>query len=416
MRTLVLAACALLPAPGLADPTNRNLIPFGERAAMLGNAGITSPFGEAVFYNPANLQRVGHANLSVSGSTYLLYQLAVDPLFVLDGEDQRFEASGFVAIPSTVVSTYQLGRLAIANAILVPEALAFKNRATFETATTRVTVLREAQQTQLWLGGGAALEVADGVFVGLSVFVARTTESELDFSRVVNRTDPAVLDVIEQTTSSDVTVLGASAIAGVQIQRGRLGIGARIHSPTVRLTGEGDAYGARTHLSAAMPESEEQALEDVQVDRPLPLDAGVGISLQATPRLSLLFDINVQLPATLVRVDDPRFARVEQAVALAPRGSFGVEWELATHKWLRAGAMINRSASASPNSAADETREDYAGATLGFAWRSGRTQTALGVFYLHGAVETFVQNIDPPRRADATARMYGGLFTVSYRL
>src|SRR5688572_32926759 len=87
---------ALVPSVSVADPTNRNLIPFGERAAMLGNAGITSPLGESVFYNPANLSRVGHPNLSVTGSTYLLYQLAVDPILVLDGEDQRFEASGFV--------------------------------------------------------------------------------------------------------------------------------------------------------------------------------------------------------------------------------------------------------------------------------------------------------------------------------
>jgi hypothetical protein len=55
-------ALAFLASPALADPTNRNLIPFGERAAMLGNAGITSPLGESVFYNPANLRRVGHAN------------------------------------------------------------------------------------------------------------------------------------------------------------------------------------------------------------------------------------------------------------------------------------------------------------------------------------------------------------------
>lgn len=413
MRAVVLAL--LVATSSAADPTNRNLIPFGERAAMLGNAGITSPLGEAVFYNPANLSRVGHANLSVSGSTYLVYQLAVDPILVLDGEDQRFEASGFVAIPSTVVSTYQIGRLAIANAILVPEALSFKNRATFETPLTSVTVLREVQQAQLWLGGGASLEVARGVYVGLSVFVARTTESELAFSRVVDRADPTVLDVVERMTSTDVQVLGASAIAGVFVERGDLGIGARVHSPTLRLMGEGDVYAAASRTGAA-PESVEEAVEDVHVDRPLPLDAGIGLTWRATRRLRLLLDVNVQLPATLVTVDDPRFAREETALALAPRASLGIEWELATNRWLRAGAMVNRSASPAPRGPDDATRESYAGGTIGFGWRSGRTETALGAFYLVGDIATYVQNVDPPRRADATARMFGGLFTVSYRL
>lgn len=380
---------------------------------MLGNAGITSPLGEAVFYNPANLSRVGHANLSVSGSTYLLYRLSFDPLVVLDGEDQTFEASGFVAIPSTVVSTYKLGRLAFANAILVPEALTFKNRATFDTASTRVTILREVQQSQLWLGGGASLEVTDGVFLGLSMFVARTTESELGFSRVE---DLATEGVREQTSSTDVAVLGASAIAGIYIQRGRLGIGARVHSPTLRLTGAGDVYAAQSQIAATMSTSAEQALEDVRVDRPLPLDAGIGVALRVTPSVQLLLDVNVQMPATLVTVDDPRFERVEEILELAPRGSLALEWEVATHTWLRAGAMINRSASPSPASDADGTRENYAGGTLGLGWRSGRTETAIGAFYIHGDIETFVQNVEPARRADATARLYGGLFTVSYQL
>jgi len=403
------ALLAWLPAVAAADPTNRNLIPFGERAAMLGNAGITSPYGEAVFYNPANLERVGHPNLSVTGSTYLIYQLAVDPIFVLEGEDQPFEASGFVAIPSTVVSTYRVGKLALANAILVPEALTFKNRVSFATPTSKVTILQELEQSELWIGGGAALSVADGLSLGLSVFVAHTTESKVNFTRVES------MGVFEQTTSTDVSVFGASAIAGIQYQRGGFGLGARLHSPTVRLRGHGDVYQSR--LSTMMPGGADEAqLEDVEVDRPLPFDAGIGLSLQATPALLVVADFNLQLPATLTTVDDPRTDRVEGKLQAAPRGSLGLEWELATHKWLRAGATFNRSASAHPQSDADPSHEDYIGGSLGFAWQSGRTQTALGAFYLHGLIETYVQGVDPPRRADASARLFGGLFTVSYRL
>src|SRR5580765_4587609 len=78
-----------------ADAGNRDYLPFGERAAMLGNAGITSPYGEAVYYNPANLTRIDHPSLSVSGNTYLRYDLSAKPLIVIEGQDQPFSASGF---------------------------------------------------------------------------------------------------------------------------------------------------------------------------------------------------------------------------------------------------------------------------------------------------------------------------------
>ena len=62
---LLLGSLSLLVATvAEADSSNPDLVPFGERASMLGNAGITSPKGEAVYYNPANLARIGHPELS----------------------------------------------------------------------------------------------------------------------------------------------------------------------------------------------------------------------------------------------------------------------------------------------------------------------------------------------------------------
>lgn len=415
MRRTAIAIVLFGSATAMAGPSNRGLIPFGERAAMLGNAGITSPVGEAVYYNPANLARIGHPNLSVSGSTYMLYQLSVDPIVVLQGEDQKFEASGFVAIPSTVISTYQIGSLSLASAVLVPEALTFKNRLTFESAMARVTIIQNRQESQLWLGGGAALELADGISAGLSVFAANTTESVYSYSRAQSGIDP-VMQVTERTSSTDVSVVGLTAIAGIQIQRGALGIGARIHSPSIRISGSGDNYSSAAVISPTAPAAEEIELEDVSVDRPLPLDAGIGVSLQATPALLLMADVNVQLPATLTTVDDPRLPRVEHEYGTGVRGALAMEAEIAEKKWLRAGLAVNRSALPSPESSADAVREDYVGGTLGFAWQSGRTQTALGVFYLHGAIQTFVEGAMPEREADASGRLFGGLFTVSYRL
>src|SRR5262245_39557827 len=140
---------------------------------MLGNAGLTSPFGEAVYYNPANLTRIHHPSLSVSGSTYLRYDISAKPLIVLQGQDQPFAASGFVAIPSTVTSTYKVGDFWLATAVLVPEALDYKNRTTLTSTDLHITILQQQTDQSLWLGGSIAHKLGSTLAIGLSVFVAR---------------------------------------------------------------------------------------------------------------------------------------------------------------------------------------------------------------------------------------------------
>jgi hypothetical protein len=92
--TLIAAVLVASAAVAQADLANRNYFPFGERAATMGNAGITSPYGDAAYYNPANLTRIGHPSISVSGSTYMIYELSADPLLVLEGEDHRSRRRG----------------------------------------------------------------------------------------------------------------------------------------------------------------------------------------------------------------------------------------------------------------------------------------------------------------------------------
>src|SRR5215468_3664881 len=166
---------------------------------MLGNAGLTSPYGEAVYYNPANLTRIDHPSLSVSGNTYLRYDLSAKPLIVLQGQDEPFTASGFVAIPSTVTSTYKVGDWWLATAVLVPEALDFKNRTTLTTTDLKITILQQQTDQSLWLGGSIARKFGSALSVGLSVFVARETEAKISFLRA-QLGDPATA-VQEITTN-----------------------------------------------------------------------------------------------------------------------------------------------------------------------------------------------------------------------
>ena len=412
---VVVGVLAATAASARADLSNRYYMPFGERAAMMGNAGITSPYGEAAFYNPANLTRIGHPSLSVSGSTYLRYDLSADPILVLQGEDQPFSASGFVAIPSTVTSTYKAGEFWLSTAVLVPEAIEFKNRSTFRSTDLAVTLLQQRSVESLWLGGSIARELAPGLSVGVSVFVQNESESTFNFVRVQNGFMP-IMSVREVTTNEDVSVWNLTGILGVHYQASEmLGIGLRVHSPTVKLTGSADVYEStlQAGMNAAAVESE---VEDVNVSRPAPADLGVGFSIRPTPRVELVADVSLQLPGTFTTLDDPMLGVREVEVELAPRAGIGAEIEVGSKKWLRLGAMYNASALATPASDADAPSDTYYGATLGFSFQKERTVTSIGLFGLQSNTAFFVEGADPQRRSDARVRLYGGLLAVSYRL
>jgi len=397
------------------DASNRNFLPFGERAAMLANAGITSDATEAVYYNPANLARVGQSELSVSGSTFLRFEASSDAILELQGVDQPFDASGFVVIPSTIVSTYPIGDWTLATAVLVPDAFEIRNRVTFETPDLRITQLLDQRRQSLWLGAGAARMIAPGLSVGLSAFVTNETEAEINFLRL-QAGDPASA-ILEQTTSTEVSVFNLSAIAGVMWEpTPQLGIGARIHSQTLRLTGSGDIYRSVIQLGTMMDVIAEDELEGVRVGRPLPWDAGAGIAYRPRPDLELVADVSVQLPATLTTVDDAIAGVTEHEVELAPRAGVGAEWEFSQRKWLRLGVTYNASAVPAPEAAGDGISEDYLGVTGGVSWQKDRTTTSLGAFYLQTNASMIIDGSDPPREGELVGRLYGALFAVSYSL
>ncbi len=412
-RSLLVLASVLFSAEAAADTTNPDLVPFGERASMLANAGITSPKGEAVYYNPANLARVGQPELSVSGSTYLRFDLSTDALIELDGEDQPFDASGFIAIPSTLVSSYQIGEWALATAVLLPDVFALKNRKTYETANVRVTQVLDQKRQSLWIGVGAARRLTPELSVGLSLFGAQEADSQLDFLRAEVA---ATMETYERFTNFDSTVFNLDAIAGAYWQLApRLGVGARVRSAALRLTGSGDFYQSEV-LAGATDMKNEVELEDVHVNHPSPWDAGIGVSVRPVDALELIADFNLQLPATLRTLDDDVVGVLESDVVAAPRASVAADWQVASGKWLRLGLVYNRSAVPRPATSDEGTRENYYGVTGGVAWSKGRTTTALGGFFMRGDADFIITGSDPPRRGDAVARLYGALLTVSYSL
>lgn len=403
-----MVAAGLAARPAAADVTNRNLLPVGEREAFMANTGVTSASAGAVFFNPANLARLEHPTVSLSGTTLLLFDIETDAFLVIDGEDQPFHASGFLPIPSSLVSTYSIGSWTVATSVLVPDVIELANRQTFELAQSRTTILQQNSADDLWLGLSAARRIGPRVSVGLSAFGIKRTRSELLFFQIIR---PG--EITEILANLETSVIGASAVAGVHVQvTPEIGVGARVQSPMLAILDSGDYYNT-TLVSGPMPGFAETNVELDEVHSPLPTDLGLGVSVRPARGVELAADVNVQLGQSYNEYEAPGLSN---RVVLEPalRASVGAEVEIAGVGTARAGVLYNGSAVGGTLDAGD-TREDYAGVTGGLMWHSERTTTGLGAFYLRSWGD--VAPIGVAGRVESLATTtIGALLTVAYRL
>jgi hypothetical protein len=403
---MLLASIAARPAA--ADQTNRNLLPVGEREAFMANTGLTSASVGAVFYNPANLARLGHATVSLSGTTLLLFDVQSDVFIVIDGEDQAFEVSGFLPIPSSLVSTYLIGPWTVATSVLVPDVIELSNRQTYETPASRTTILQKNKTDDLWLGASAARRIGSRVSLGLSVFGIKRTKAELLFFQF-NRPEEVTQLIVDVNTS----VVGISALAGVHVQvTPEIDVGARVQSPMFTILDSGTYY-TTTLVAGAMPGFLETDVELDEVRNPLPIDLGLGVSVRPARGVEIAADVNVQLGQEYVEYEAPGLSN-EVTLEPALRASLGAEIAIGSAGAVRGGVQYNGSATGELLAEGD-VREDYVGVTAGFTWRGDRTTTGLGAFFLRSFGEVIpVGAVD--RTEPVQSSIFGALYTVAYSL
>ncbi|HET6611450.1 MAG TPA: hypothetical protein VFG83_05655 [Kofleriaceae bacterium] len=410
---LTLGALAALAPLARADVSNRNLLPMGEREALLANAGITSATGGAAFYNPANLARIEHPSLSMTGTTLLRFDLSSDAFLVIEGVDQPFEASGFLTVPASLVSTYKVGSWSLATSVLVPDVFEISNLTSFDTASRHTTLLLKSSAQELWLGASAAHAIVDDVYAGISVFGSQSTTASTTMYHIVDTTMPNTATQV--TSNRSLSVVGLTAVAGLYWQaHPKFGVGARVQTPLVKLTGSADLYNA-VLTSGAMDAVSEVELDDVDANRALPWDVGVGVSMKPADRVEVLIDVNVQLPETYTELEDPAVAGDPIKLETAVRVSAATEIAVTDSVDVQLGLLYNGSANPTPVASGD-VRETYFGATAGLSWQSGRTRTGVGAFFFNGDADT-VPLFDPAARlVSSSVHLIGALITVAYSL
>lgn len=383
---------------------------MGERESTMANAGITSPTGAASFYNPANLTRVPHASISMSGTTLMSFELEADAFLLLEGQDIPFEANGFVTIPTSLISTHRFGDWSLATAVLVPSVLELDDRSTFEVGALDATMLINSRSQDLWLGASVAHPLSERVALGLSVFGVQRDESNFTHFRISSSLLPG--SVAESNSRTRSRVRGITAVIGLSWSAGsRVVLGARLQTPLVRISGEADIYQTQVG-SGQLDTAEVIDRQNVNYDAPLPWDTGVGVAYLLLPALELVFDVNLQWPASF-REDLEQGP--EEILNAALRASAAVEVTATPSLGFQLGVLYNGSAATSPDEAG-EVREAYVGMTVGVAWKVDRTRTSIGGFAMRSSGEMVPLGDDTTRTVDVSSRLIGGLLSVAYDL
>jgi hypothetical protein len=409
----------VLAGPGLAraDGENRNLLPMGERESFTGNAGIAGAGSTgAVFFNPGALPLVGAPSISMTGTTLLFFTVGTDAAFRIDDTDLPYDASGFLTVPTSLVSTYSIGDWTLATSILVPEALRTENRATWETPNSRATLLQLQDASSLWLGLSGARRITDRLSAGVSVYGAQQSASSVIMFQLLAPADPTAS--LTSVIHSQLRHWGLIGIAGLHLRATDwLDVGLRVESPWIGIKSSGSQYSTTIQTGgeedAVITEVEQS---DLDVGFEVPFDFGLGVAVAPHPRVRLYVDGSFQPGLSYVEVDDAELGTTEVDLAPTVRVNAGAEIRLAPSFILYAGGFHNPSAIEAIAVGGRTTYYDYIGATGGVIFTRGRTRTGLGGYYMRGSGEINPGFDDPARRVDQRAAVFGGLITTSYLL
>lgn len=375
-----LGIALLLSRVAIADLANPHLLPFGEREALSGNAGVAGgPSSGCVHYNPAGLTLIEHGRLSVSGSTYVLKKLSATPFVRVDGTNLDYAASGFDAIPSAVSSILRWGESSVGFSVLVPESSRLENRLTLPTTNTLTTLDNVQSANDLWIGGSLARKVGPDWAMGVSLFLAQSSASNNITVTSRNPATPTLADVTH--TNLRVSVSNLVAVLGVLWNVSpdwRFGL--RLRTPSVRVSGTGDSYAYEQTVSGSTQTIAERDLKDLKVLSPLPFDGSLGLGWVVTPTVRVLFDASLQAGVTYDPFPGSALS-TSRSVELRARYNLGAELDLSPNVTWSLGALFNPSALPS-TVAAGVVRQNFWGVTTGLAWQADRVRTGAGLFYL----------------------------------
>ncbi len=403
---------AMAAHAGLENP---QILPFGEREVLTGNAGVAgSPSVGAVVYNPAGLALLDHSSLAVAGSTYLLQSIKASPLFNLDGANLDYSASGFDSIPATITSVFRWTDWAMAFSVLVPETLKLNNRLSFTTANTNTSIHQLQTNNDLWLSFALAKREGTDWAWGFSLYGMRQTQASTVTLVARFPATPTLASVT--ANDSKYSVLNVAAAVGVRWQPSSLlDFGLRARLPSIRVSGSGDGFSYKQVVNGTAQTIATTDSRDMRAYAPLPFDLAFGVCWHVAPSLRVLTDVSLQTGTTNDVFPGTAFSSVTSTDARA-RYNLGLEIDAAADLLVAAGFMLNPSTVPATRQGAGDIRQDFMGLTGGISWVSDRVRTGLGLFYFW-STGTFVPfNTPAGTTGQFSQRGLGATLVFSYSL
>ena len=368
---------------------NRSLFPIGESEAFMANTGVALGGSTgAVYFNPAGLASLKKNHVSLSGDTYLSSKTSLMPVETVDSTDLNLTATGFQAVPSSIVSTWNLGSWVAAFSVLVPNQIKNQDVASYSTPNYSTLQIARTDSFQLlWAGFSAATQFSNSLDVGAGCFYSRyqtTQQLSWDATPTVasGLTSALVID-----SYFNATVDGFLCDVGMQMQYSSdFRVGFSAHLPFITMSSTGDAYsffqspqsGAAIALG---PKSVSAAYQ-------IPLDTSLGLEYLISEAWRIYFDISYQFASNYQTGDLNASPTDEKAVA---RYNLGMSYKLNQSVQLLAGVAYNPSAI---NLNSSNAAEDFKVGTVGVNFINGISNVGVGLMYAESSGSSLNQVVD----------------------
>ncbi len=389
-----------------------NILPLGDKEALMANTGTGGINSTgAAFYNPAALTQLKGNSFSFSGAAFMNFDIEVDPITRIGGEDLNYSANGFQSIPSSMVALRSFGNWKVAFSVMIPDAFQFDGPTTWKVNLDGGTFNMRVQQNfkeQLFLAGlSAARKINEYWSLGISAY-----GQVLNFSSEVflkGRVEGLAGAAFIQTTRTDVKPRNALIVLGVLREWEHISWGGRIALPSIHLFGKGSYYNYEFDGFSAIPIEEEVNVTESGLNYYTPLEFRSGLSMRPNEKWLLTIDGAYALPYDYKLFNDPR---VDQRLGLVSNARVSG----AVQRTINDGIQVMLGMNYVPATEKEgdfEYSEYYIGNYGGVKLLSEHVETSLGFFHAIGFGTA--QQATSDVISDERFRYYGLFLGTSYR-
>jgi long-subunit fatty acid transport protein len=388
-------------------------LPFGEKEAFLGNAGIAlEDSSGAVFYNPGSLGFVNDKKISVYGNAYTFNRYSTRQSIGVDQPDLLTNSNSSSSVPLSSVTIFGVGNWTYGFSVNTPYNSRSETSLPYQSQTIEIKVSQDASENSLWLGPTMARKVSEDIAVGASLFLARYSQSINSITYVKEIATNTVSTGGLRVSASDWSAL---LILGAQWRiNSRWTTGLRIQSASADIRGRSD-YFTTSQKNGISPSATMQAENGIYSRFRRPFNFGLGTKFAPLPQLNLLADVNAQLPIHYDEIPSRPAVNSRTETKFTARSNLGAIWDISKEHSLLLGFLYNPSTIAKNMPATSgKVHENFKGLSLGLQKDMGKLISSLGGFYLWSSLAQPLANTTT--NSSYSHQVFGMLLTASYKL